>query len=81
ARAFVGVEVFLFPKWSIGFEYGFSAMFSATGNSTIISEQWTTPTGGGSEQFVTTITDEGGSNVFRMDNDNSGGALFMFFYF
>lgn len=81
ARAFVGVEIFLFPKWSIGFEYGFSAMFSTTGNSTIISEQWTTPTGGGSEQFVTTITDEGGSNVFRMDNDNSGGALFMFFYF
>ncbi len=81
ARAFFGVEIFLFPKWSVGFEYGFGPMFTATGNSTIISEQWGTPPGGTSEQFVTIVTDEGGSNVFRLDNDLNGGALFMFFYF
>lgn len=81
ARAFLGAEVFIFPKWSIGFEYGFSAAFFYTGNGTIVSEQWTVPVGGNSEQFVTTITDQGGSSTFKIDNDNSGGAIFMTFYF
>lgn len=81
ARAFIGAEIFLFPKWSVGFEYGFSAAFFFTGNSTITSEQWSIPTGGTSEQFVNTIQDVGGSSAFRLDNDNSGGALFMTFYF
>lgn len=81
ARAFAGVELFLFPKWSVGFEYGFGALFSYTGNAQIISEQWTVPVGGTNEQFVTTITDEGGASSFTLDNDLSGGALFMFFYF
>jgi hypothetical protein len=81
ARAFLGAEIFLFPKWSIGFEYGFGLTYRYTGNSTIISEQWTVPVGGNSEQFVTTITDEGGSSAFGLDNDISGGAIFMFFYF
>jgi len=80
-RAFLGAEIFLFPKWSVGFEYGFGAVFRYTGNSNIVSEQWTVPTGGTNEQFVTTITDEGGSGSFRLDTDNNGGALFMFFYF
>lgn len=80
-RAFIGAEIFLFPKWSIGFEYGFSMAFMYEGNSSVVSEQWTVPVGGTNEQFVTTITDEGGSSTFRMDNDNSGGAVFMFFYF
>jgi hypothetical protein len=81
ARAFIGAEIFLFPKWSIGFEYGFGAGYTYTGNSSIISEQWTVPAGGSNEQFVTTIADEGGSGSFRLDTDNSGGAVFMFFYF
>lgn len=81
ARAFIGAEVFVFPKWSVGFEYGFSAAYFYTGNGSITSEQWTIPIGGNSEQYVTTITDQGGSSSFRIDNDNSGGALFMTFYF
>lgn len=81
ARAFIGAEVFVFPKWSIGFEYGFSAAFFYTGNGNITSEQWTIPVGGNSEQYVTTITDQGGSSAFKIDNDNSGGAIFMSFYF
>lgn len=81
ARAFVGAEVFIFPKWSVGFEYGFSAAYFYTGNSRITSEQWTIPVGGTSEQYVTTIEDQGGSSTLRIDNDNSGGALFMTFYF
>ncbi len=80
-RAFLGAEIFLFPKWSVGFEYGFSAAFFFTGNASITSEQWTTPVGGTSEQYVTTVVDEGGFSQFRIDNDNSGGALFMTFYF
>ena len=81
ARAFIGAEVFIFPKWSLGFELGLSMAYFYTGNSTIIAEQWTIPTGGNSEQFVTTVTDEGGDSVFRLDNDNTGGALFLSFYF
>jgi hypothetical protein len=80
-RAFVGAEIFLFPKWSVGFEYGFAIGFSYTGNSEIVREQWAVPVGGNTEQFVTTISNEGGSSRFEIDNDNTGGALFMFFYF
>ncbi len=81
ARAFLGAEVFLFPKWSLGFEFGFGMGYKFAGNSTIISEQWTVPVGGTSEQFVTTIQDEGGTSEFRIDTDNTGGAVFMYFYF
>lgn len=81
ARAFIGAEVFIFPKWSVGFEYGLSAGYFFTGNSQITSEQWTIPTGGTAEQYVTTVTDQGGSSTFKIDTDNSGGALFMSFYF
>lgn len=81
ARAFVGAEVFLFPKWSVGFEYGFGISYNYIGNNTVTTEQWTTPVGGTSEQFVTTVTDTGGSSAIRIDNDLSGGALFMYFYF
>ena len=81
ARFFIGAEIFLFPKWSVGFEYGLGAGYSYVGNSSIIEEQWAVPVGGNSEQFVTTVTDQGGSSGFVLDTDNSGGALFMFFYF
>lgn len=81
ARAFVGAEIFVFPKWSVGFEYGFSLAYFYTGNGSQTYEQWTTPVGSTTEQLVTTVTDQGGASEFRIDNDNSGGALFMTFYF
>lgn len=81
ARAFVGAEVFVFPKWSVGFEYGFSLGYFYTGNGSTTYEQWTTPVGGTTEALVTTVEDVGGTSEFRIDNDNSGGALFMTFYF
>ena len=81
ARAFLGAEVFLFPKWSVGVEFGFGMGYQFAGNSTIISEQWTVPVGGTSEQFVTTIKVEGGTSGFRIDTANTGGAVFMYFYF
>jgi len=81
ARAFIGAEVFLFPKWSVGFEYGVALAFSYQGNSEIVEEEWAVPVGGNAEQFVTTISNEGGSSAFDLDNDLSGGALFMTFYF
>lgn len=81
ARLFVGAEIFIFPKWSVGFEYGLGMGYAYRGNSSIIEEQWAVPIGGNSEQFVTTITDEGGSSRFLLDTDNSGGAFYMFFYF
>ena len=81
ARAFIGAELFILPKWSLGFELGVSMAYFYTGNSTIVSEQWTIPPGGNAEQFVTTVTDEGGQSIFKLDNDNTGGALFLTFYF
>ncbi|MFT5596923.1 MAG: hypothetical protein ACI8QH_001722 [Flammeovirgaceae bacterium] len=81
ARAFLGAEIFLFPKWSLGFEYGIAMGFSYEGNSEIVEEQWAVPVGGNAEQFVTTLSNEGGSSSFKLDNDISGGALFMTFYF
>lgn len=81
ARAFVGAEIFVFPKWSVGFEYGFSAGYFFQGNGSTTYEQWTTPVDGSGERLVTSVEDQGGSSVFRIDNDNSGGALFMTFYF
>jgi hypothetical protein len=81
ARAFAGAEIFLFPKWSVGFEFGLGALFRYTGNSTIIAEQWTVPPGGSAEQFVTLVSDIGGSSSFVLDTDRARGALFMFFYF
>ncbi len=81
ARAFLGAEIFIFPKWSVGFEYGLGMGFAYTGNAEIVAEQWTVPNGGSAEQFVTTITDEGGDSRFGIDTDNSRGSIFMFFYF
>lgn len=81
ARAFIGAEVFLFPKWSLGFEYGLAMAFSYTGNSEIIEEEWAVPVGGNAEQFVTTVSNEGGTSSFELDTDNTGGALFLNFYF
>jgi hypothetical protein len=81
ARAFIGAEFFMFPKLSLGFEYGVALGLAYTGNSEIVEEQWAVPVGGDAEQFVTTVTDEGGSSTFSIDNDISGGALFLTFYF
>lgn len=80
-RAFLGAEFFILPKMALGFEYGFALAFTYTGNSEIVEEQWAVPVGGDSEQFVTTITDEGGSSLFSIDNDITGGALFLTLYF
>lgn len=81
ARAFLGAEIFLFPKWSVGFEYGVAMGFSYQGNSEIVREEWAVPVGGNAEQFVTIVSNEGGSSSFEIDNDISGGSLFMTFYF
>jgi len=81
ARAFLGAEFFILPKMALGFEYGIALAFAFTGNSEIVEEQWSVPVGGDSEQFVTTVTNEGGSSSFSLDNDITGGALFFSFYF
>lgn len=81
ARAFVGAEMFIFPKMSLGFELGLGAAFFYEGNGTVVTEQWSIPVGGNSEQYVTTVTDQGGSSTFDLDSDNTNGALFLNFYF
>ncbi|MCA1762500.1 MAG: hypothetical protein LC664_05855 [Flavobacteriales bacterium] len=81
ARAFVGAEIFLFPKMSLGLELGLGAAFFYEGNGTVVTEQWSIPVGGNSEQYVTTVTDQGGSSTFDLDSDNTNGALFLNFYF
>jgi len=79
-RGFAGVEVFVFPKTSIGFEYGWGLGFTSTGEGESTSEFWN----GTAREEVTTKT--GGSSTFGIDTDNgnmfgTGGRLNIIFHF
>jgi len=80
-RAFVGAEIFVFPKVSIGVEFGLGAMVAVQGKGRIEAESWTIPTGGGSETLVSRATEVGGSSAFGLDTDNTRGSLNLNFYF
>jgi len=80
-RTFVGAEMFIFPKVSLGVELGLGAMVALRGKGTIESESWTIPAGGSSETLVTRKTEVGGSSRIGIDTDNSGGSLNLNFHF
>jgi hypothetical protein len=69
-RAFIGAEYFIFPKISIGAEYGYGLGFSITGNSS-----YSTESVGGTPALVgpQTITIKR-SNTISLDNDINGGG-------
>lgn len=81
ARAFVGAEFFVFPKLSLGVEFGLAAMVSLQGKGTIEAESWTIPTGGGSETLVTDVTELGGNSEIGLDTDNTRGSINLTFHF
>jgi hypothetical protein len=81
-RGFAGVEVFVFPKISIGFEYGWGLGFRSTGTGTATTESWTFADANAvSQSLVTETLDTDRSSSFGIDTDNSGGALTINFHF
>jgi hypothetical protein len=86
-RGFVGVEYFIFPKISLGGEFGWGLGITSTSN---ISNKWESVgndgTGGNDEVGITTIK-EGRLSNFKVDTDNknsvwgTSGALRLSFYF
>lgn len=80
-RGFAGVELFVFPKTSIAFEYGWGLMVSSTGEGERTEESWTIYPNetAASLHTETYITDK--SSSFGIDTDNSGGRLTILFHF
>lgn len=86
-RGFVGVEYFIFPKISLGGEFGWGLGITSVGN---ISTKWES-TGnngtGGNDVVGTTTIKESNFRNFRLDTDNknsvwgASGALRLNFYF
>ena len=69
-RAFVGAEYFIFPKISIGAEYGYGFGFSYTSNAS-----YTTESVGGAPASVGTQTiNVRRSHNIALDNDINGGS-------
>jgi len=74
-NAFIGVEYFFAPKMSIGGEFSWGLMLGLTGKSKVESEAWD------GSSVKTTTYKSGGSTYIGIDNDNSGGAINLNFYF
>ena len=77
ARAFVGAEYFIFPKMSIGVEFGFSLMYYNQNDGKLSTESWDAASGGVKNKTLA----KSGTKGFGVDNDNSGGAIMLNFHF
>lgn len=77
ARAFVGAEYFIFPKMSIGVEFGFSMMYFNQNDGKYSTESWDAASGSVKNKTLA----KSGTKGFGVDNDNSGGALMLNFHF
>lgn len=77
ARAFVGAEYFIFPKMSIGVEFGFSMMYFNQNDGKLSTESWDAASGGVKNKTLA----KSGTKGFGVDNDNSGGAIMLNFHF
>lgn len=76
-RGFVGVEYFIIPKLSLGGEFGWGLGISSTGDTESTSESWDFTNKVAKSTTSKTI----GSTKFKMDTDNYGGIISLFFYF
>jgi len=76
-RGFVGVEYFLFPKISLGGEFGWGFSFNSIGEGEINTENWSST----DYNLETLNTKVGGSKNFNLGTDNLGGNIFMMIHF
>jgi hypothetical protein len=77
ARAFVGAEYFILPKFSLGAEFGWGILFVNSNSGQIITERWDTAT----DNVFRRAETKPNTNTFAIDTDNASGALFLNFYF
>jgi hypothetical protein len=77
ARAFLGAEYFLFPKVSIGLEYGWGLMLSTTGRGETAVQEWDTI----ESAVVRRTSRTAGGNSFGINGDISGGAINLILHF
>jgi len=77
ARGFVGAEYFIFPKMSLGVEFGFSIMYYNQNDGKLSSESWDAASGSVKNKTLA----KSGNRGFGVDNDNSGGAIMLNFHF
>lgn len=77
ARGFVGAEYFIFPKMSLGVEFGFSLMYYNQNDGKLSTESWDAATGSVKNKTIA----KSGFKGFGVDNDNSGGAIMLNFHF
>lgn len=76
-RGFIGAEYFLFPKISIGAEYGWGIGFQTTGKGKVTNETIGLNSAGANE--VSNIdTQTAGSSSFGFDTDMNQGNIFGF---
>ena len=79
ARPFIGVEYFLFPKISIGGEFGWSIGYSSSKPQEITSEYYDYTISGRN-----TNTEKSGQyakSQFKIDNDNASGSIKLMMHF
>ena len=69
-RGFIGAEYFIFPKISIGAEYGWGIGLASTGATTQTWER----VGGGPASVGTQTMDSGKNGGFGLDTDINGGT-------
>jgi hypothetical protein len=81
-RGFVGVEIFVMPKMSIGGEFGWGIGISHTGEGETTTEYFQEDFLSFNGAVVTqTVPSPGKSSLFNIDNDNASGAINLIFYF
>jgi hypothetical protein len=76
-RGFVGAEYFIFPKMSIGVEFGFGLSYFNQNDGKLSTESWDAAAGSVKNKTLA----KSGSKGFGVDNDNSGGAIMLNFHF
>jgi len=75
-RGFIGAEYFLFPKVSVGAEYGWGLGYQMTGKGKQTTE--TTDVINGKTTLGTVTTEKAGSSSFGFDTDLNQGVIFGF---
>ncbi len=77
ARGFLGAEYFIFPKMAVGLEFGFSIMYYNQNDGKLATETWDAANGSVKNKILA----KSGNKGLGVDNDNSGGAVFLNFHF